>query len=83
MCIRDSYYISPESPGILAFLYGADPNLYLSRDNGSSWQAIPIGEWDETLRGLGYGSRAVKFFNEQEGYVGIGTDCLLYTSRCV
>ena len=69
-----TYYISPESPGILAFLYGADPNLYLSRDNGSSWQAIPIGEWDETLRGLGYGSRAVKFFNEQEGYVGIGTD---------
>jgi hypothetical protein len=51
-----TYYISPEIPSILAFLYGADPNLYLSRDDGEPWQTIPIGEWDETLRGLGYGS---------------------------
>lgn len=69
-----TYYISPDSTGVIAFLYGADPKLYLSRDDGESWQTISVGEWEETLRGLGYGSRALQFFHEQEGYVGIGTD---------
>lgn len=66
------YYISESKPYIIAFLYGEEPQLYITRNGGSTWESYPI-PLGTSLSGLGYSGRAVRFFDEQNGYAAIGT----------
>lgn len=70
---EDNVYISPAPSGLLAVLYGEFPTLCLSRDGGKSWDSLPLTA-PERFQGMGYGCRIVDFLNEQEGYIGLGTD---------
>lgn len=69
-----TYYISEKKPGIAAVLYGAAPKLYLSRDDGATWETVEFMQPFEMMEDLGYSIRTIRFINESEGYIGIGTD---------
>lgn len=67
------FYVSEEEPYTAAFLYGAQPHLYITRDSGESWNSYPVLP-DTDVSELGYSARAVRFFDVLNGYVAIGTD---------
>ena len=67
------FYVSEEEPYTAAFLYGAQPHLYITRDSGESWISYPVLP-DTDVSELGYSARAVRFFDALNGYAAIGTD---------
>lgn len=72
------YYISESEPYTIAFLYGEEPQLYITRNGGSTWESYPI-PLGTSLSGLGYSGRAVRFLmnkmamrpSEQVGLWGV------------
>lgn len=73
----DSYYLDGKTDGLIALYIGKEPILYISRDNGGTWDKHPLQiTWkDYAIDGpKNITSRIVGFSSAQEGYAAIGTD---------
>lgn len=66
----ESYYISDNIGGTIAFIYGEKPKILLSKDDGLNWDKIEIEleDFKPVTR------RAIGFTSEMEGYIALGTD---------
>lgn len=74
--VPDYSYSITGRPGALALIYGEKPALLLSVDDGASWRTVDI---DLTFARIeaeapSVTKRIVHFFDEQVGYMGLGTD---------
>lgn len=65
------FYVSAEAPYTVAFLYGDNPRLCITRDGGTTWQSDVLATG---LDNLGYSGRAVHFFDGMNGYAAVGTE---------
>jgi len=75
---RDSYSISTDSDTI-AFLYGAEPRLRISFDNGETWEDRIFDL--EKFYDLFVTKRIIRFFDENNGYAGLGTNWSMGTGE--
>lgn len=74
---NDSYSINADSDTI-AFLYGEEPRLRISFNNGETWEDRTFGlEFSD----LFVTKRIVRFFDENNGYAGLGTDWSMGTGE--
>ncbi|WP_040191229.1 WD40/YVTN/BNR-like repeat-containing protein [Clostridium culturomicium] len=66
----ESYYISDNVGGTIALIYGEDPKILLSKDDGLNWETIELEleEFKSITR------RVIGFTSEMEGYMALGTD---------
>ncbi len=69
---EDSFYISPEPGGTVAFFYGRASLLRLSQNDGASWETVSLGMEDWEFRD--FTRRMVGFVDGQNGYAALGTD---------
>lgn len=80
----DSYYLDGKTDGLIALFMGKEPILYISRDNGGSWDKHPLQiNWkDYAIDGpKDITRRIVGFSSAQDGYAAIGTDWSMGTGE--
>ncbi len=68
----NSWFVSTENKGVIAYFYGENPVLKLSNNNGESWSDITFPISNNTEKQIV--NRVVGFVSNQIGYVGLGTD---------
>lgn len=67
---QDSYYISDNPGGTIGFLYGKNPTLLLSKNDGVSWNTIDLN----IDLGKPITRRTINFISETDGCIALGTD---------
>lgn len=65
-----SYFISTRKDEPIAFFYGANPSLRISKDNGKNWRTVLFNaDLDRDIT-----KRIIGFTSKTEGYAALGTD---------
>lgn len=74
---EDSFYISDDIGGIIAFIYGKDPKILFSQDDGANWRNIDFTlDLEKPIT-----RRCIGFINNSEGYMAFGTDWSMGTGE--
>ncbi|MCL1919322.1 MAG: hypothetical protein FWG14_13685 [Peptococcaceae bacterium] len=81
---EDSYFISEDPGGVVAFIYGETPKLRLSLDDGTTWQTVSFDlshNPEQSIPGLLMPNRIVGFTGALDGYVGLGSTWTMGTGE--
>ncbi len=74
---EDSFYISDDIGGIIAFIYDKDPKILFSQDDGANWRNIDFTlDLEKPIT-----RRCIGFINNSEGYMAFGTDWSMGTGE--
>lgn len=67
---ENSFYISNNIGGNIAFIYGKEPKVLFSQDDGANWSNIDFTiDLEKPIT-----RRCIGFINDNDGYMALGTD---------